>query len=391
MSKTKFLDLGTQPIANGFLKESDLDKDEYTFNLSVGICSDTFLVSLMDFVDPPKMFNESYPFHTSASPVMESHFKRTSNLLSKLNPRKVMEIGSNDGAFLKNFHPSKAISVEPCSNFARHTQELGYTTYDEFWTQELADRVCSSNGKQDLIFSANCMCHIPDIEGAFKAVASCLDKDGVFVFEDPSLVFMLMRNSYDQIYDEHAHIFSLHSLSILLKRAGLKIWKVDVLENVHGGSCRIYAVHENNPVKKVDSTLMQFERICGINKSGFEIYYSFARNVQKSKEALVDALSALKDKGKKVISFGATSKSTTVFNYCGIGNELIDYITDRTDDKIGKFSPGKHIPIIAEGVGFDDSVDAVFLGAWNYKDAILTKYSDFKGSWITHVPEVSVI
>jgi len=383
--------LGTQPIANGFLKESDLDKDEYTFNLSVGICDETFLVSLMEFVDPPKMFNENYPFHTSASPVMESHFKRTSNLLSKLNPDKVMEIGSNDGAFLKNFHPSKAISVEPCSNFARHTKELGYTTYDEFWTQELADRVCSSNEKQDLIFSANCMCHIPDIESAFKAVASCLSKDGVFVFEDPSLVFMLMRNSYDQIYDEHAHIFSLHSLSILLKSAGLKIWKVDVLENVHGGSCRVYAVHENNPVKQVDSTLMQFERICGINKSGFEIYHSFASNVQKSKEALVDALSALKDRGKKVISFGATSKSTTVFNYCGIGNDLIDYITDRTDDKIGKFSPGKHIPIIAEGVGFDDSVDAAFLGAWNYKDAILTKYSDFKGSWITHVPEVSVI
>ena len=195
MSKTKFLDLGTQPIANGFLKESDLDKDEYTFNLSVGICSKTFLVSLMNFVDPPKMFNESYPFHTSSSPVMASHFKRTSNLLSKLNPDKVMEIGSNDGAFLKNFHPSKAISVEPCSNFARYTQELGYTTHDEFWTQDLADRVCSSNGKQDLIFSANCMCHIPDIEGAFKAVASCLSKDGVFVFEDPSLVFMLLRNN----------------------------------------------------------------------------------------------------------------------------------------------------------------------------------------------------
>ena len=117
MSKIKFLDLGTQPIANGFLKESDLGKDEYTFNLSVGVCRKTFLVSLMDFVDPPKMFNENYPFHTSASPVMESHFKRTSNLLSKLNPDKVMEIGSNDGAFLKNFHPSKAISVEPCSNF----------------------------------------------------------------------------------------------------------------------------------------------------------------------------------------------------------------------------------------------------------------------------------
>ena len=391
MSKTKFLDLGTQPIANGFLKESDLNKNEYTFNLSVGICSETFLVSLMDFVDPPKMFNESYPFHTSASPVMRSHFKRTANTLSKLNPSSVMEIGSNDGAFLKNFHTSKAISVEPCSNFARHTKELGYTTYDEFWTKELADHICSYEGKQDLIFSANCMCHIPDIESAFKSVADCLSKDGVFVFEDPSLVFMLMRNSYDQIYDEHAHIFSLHSLSILLWRAGLKVWKVDVLENVHGGSCRVYAVHKNNPIESVKSTLMSFEGVCGIYKDGCEVYRSFAENVEKSKKELVDTLSSLKDKGKKIISFGATSKSTTVFNYCGIGKDLIDYITDTTDDKIGKFSPGKHIPIIAEGVGFDHSVDAAFLGAWNYRDAILTKYSDFKGSWITHVPEVSVI
>ena len=389
MSKTKFLDLGMQPIANGFLKQNQLGKEEYTFNLSVGICSETFLVSLMDFVDPPKMFNENYPFHTSASPVMESHFKRTSNLLSKLNPDKVLEIGSNDGAFLKNFHPFKAISVEPCSNFASHTEFLGYTTYDEFWTQDLADRICSCNGKQDLIFSANCMCHIPDIESAFQAVASCLSKDGVFVFEDPSLVFMLMRNSYDQIYDEHAHIFSLHSLSKLLKRAGLKIWKVDVLENVHGGSCRVYAVHENNPVKKVDSTLMQFERTCGID--AFSVYSMFAKNVHKSRESLVDTLSSLKDQGKKIISFGATSKSTTVFNYCGIGKDLIDYITDTTQDKIGKFSPGKHIPIIAEEEGFNSSVDAAFLGAWNYKDAILSKYPNFRGDWITHVPEVSVI
>ena len=224
MAKTKFLDLGAQPIANGFLTKSELASKEYTFNLSVGICSETFLVSLMDFVDPPKMFNEGYPFHTSASPVMRSHFERAANTLAKLRPNKVMEIGSNDGAFLKNFHPSKAISVEPCSNFAKYTQELGYTTYGKFWTQELADSVVSKHGKQDLIFAANCMCHIPDIEGAFRAVASCLSEDGVFVFEDPSLIFMLMRNSYDQIYDEHAHIFSLYSLSILLQRAGLKIW-----------------------------------------------------------------------------------------------------------------------------------------------------------------------
>jgi SAM-dependent methyltransferase len=373
MSKIKFLDLGRQPIANGFLTKEELEKDEeFFFDLSLSVDEETNLVSLTNFVEPEKMFNDSYHFHTSASPVMVSHFRRASRTAKDFKPKKVLEIGSNDGAFLKNFDTDNAICVEPCGNFANYTRELGYTSYNEFWDRPVADKILKEHGRQDLIYSANCMCHIEDIVGAFKNVQRVLSKDGVFIFEDPNLFFTLMRNSYDQVYDEHAHLFSCCSLVLLLRKAGLKMWKIEPLENIHGGSCRIYATHRSETREGIPPTFLQFELSHGLGQTDKNDgipwpYKILAQNVEVSGKMLKDKLFQLKNKDKKIISYGATSKSTTIFNYCKIGTKTIDYITDTTDSKIGKFSPGMHIPIVAEGEGFNESVDCAFLGAWNYK------------------------
>ena len=170
----KFLDLGRQPIANGFLYKNQI-KDEYFFNLGVAFDEETKLITQTQYVDPPLMFNDEYVYRGSMSKTMRDHFK---SLSSTLDPKaKVLEIGSNDGVFLKHFDTDKAISVEPCGNFAKETQELGYTTYNEFWTKELADRILAKFGKQDVIFAANCICHIPDLDQTFKAVESLLSED----------------------------------------------------------------------------------------------------------------------------------------------------------------------------------------------------------------------
>ena len=203
---------------------------------------------------------------------------------------------------------------------------------------------------------------------------------------------MLERVSYDQIYDEHAHIFSVTALQNLLNRNGLEIFRVDNLE-VHGGSNRIYAckLGAKNIEKSVSANLEREDRH-GIGE--LRTYQDFARKVQKSKDSLNDILIDLKRKGKKIVSYGATSKSTTVFNYCGIGPDLIDYIVDTTKDKQGKLSPGAHIPVIAPEKGFDNSVDVAFLGAWNYEKEILTKEDKFLkngGRFITHIPYVRII
>ena len=387
--KKQFLDLGKQPIANGFLYEEEIN-DEFFFNLKVGFDKKTKLVTQMEYVDPPLMFNENYSYRGSMSATMRHHFK---NLRSSFPSNwKVLEIGSNDGVFINGWDSKNAIAVEPCLNFAKETQDMGYITYPEFWTTELSETIKNNHGKRDLIFAANCICHIPNLDDAFKAVENLLNDEGVFIFEDPSLAEMINNNSYDQIYDEHPHIFSVIALDNLLKRNGLEIVKVDNLK-VHGGSNRVHAMKTGKgTVHKSVETNKAYERILGLDK--FKTFRGFAQRVKQSKRDLVKLLKQCKKENKKVISYGATSKSTTIFNYCGIGPDLIQYITDTTPEKQHKLSPGVHIPIIPPEEGFNDSVDYAYLGAWNFIKEISEKeleYLEKGGRFITHVPIVKFV
>lgn len=394
MTKQTFLDLGRQPIANGFLNKEDCG-DEFFFNLEVALDDETKLVTLKDYVAPEKMFNESYAYRGSMSRTMVEHFKATSSLLGdKISAKaKVLEIGSNDGVFIKNWPKETTFAVEPCANFAEETNALGYKTYNRFWDKDLAKYIFATNGGMDLVFAANCMCHIPNLREAFSSVATLLNPEGLFVFEDPSLAKMINLNSYDQIYDEHAHIFSVIALKNELEKVGMRIIQVDGL-SVHGGSNRIWAAHENSSWEVTDSVgqALAFEKLLGLDN--IAVFDKFSERVAQSKFDLLDILWSCKNNGKKVISYGATSKSTTVFNYCGIDSELIEYITDTTPEKQGKLSPGVHIPIVAPKSDIDPDVDFAFLGAWNFAEEISMKEKAFVergGKFITHVPIVRFV
>jgi methylation protein EvaC len=228
------------------------------------------------------------------------------------------------------------------------------------------------------------------LDDTFNAVKNLLSDDGVFVFEDPSLLRILERGSYDQIYDEHPHIFSVTALGNLLKRNGLTMFRVDNL-SVHGGSNRIY-VSRDRPVESSVTENLQREDDFGLNE--FKTYQEFAKRVEKSKNDLIELLTKLKNDGKRIMSIGATAKSTTVFNYCGIGSDLIELVTDTTKDKQGMCAPGSHIPVVdRESVNLND-YDYIFLGAWNFRDVIVDIESEFVengGKFITHVPKVEVV
>ena len=392
--KKKFLDLGTQPITNAFLTKDDFD-NEFTYNLSLGIDEDTKLVSLVDFVEPEMMFNETYAHRASMSKTMRDSFKKVAeSLKAEFKPKKVLEIGSNDGVFLRNFDVDEIVAIEPCKNLSLLTNDMGYRTYDTFWDSDVAHAVKAEHEDMDVVYSANTICHIENLDEVFKATEMILSAKGVFVFEDPSLYSVLNNTSYDQFYDEHVHLFSILSLDNILSEFGLEIFKVDNL-TTHGGSNRIY-------VKKVDNNSLRIDKSVeeNLNKEmiyGMDEYYTyeeFANRVRKSKEDLVRLLNNIKHNGKKIISYGATYKSATVFNYCQIGTDLIDYITDTTPNKQGKYSPGMHIPIISPEEGFNDTVDYAFLGAWNFSKEIMNNeqaYINKGGKFITHVPKVKII
>ena len=389
--KKEFLDLGKQPIANKFLNDGEFD-NEFLFDLKVVFDEETKLVSLKEFVTPELMFNDNYAYHASMSETMKIHFnKLAENIQKEFKPINVMEIGSNDGIFIRHFNPDTTIAVEPCKNFADITNDMEYKTYNNFWTNDLSKLIRQNCGTMDLIYSANCICHIHDLDDTFIGVKNLLSDDGIFIFEDPSLIRMLERGSYDQLYDEHAHIFSVTALQNILRKHDLEIFRVDNL-NVHGGSNRIYVKSIHNRYQEIESSVE--DNLLKENKFGlndFKTYQIFSDRVQKSKDDLVSMLKTLKNQGKKVIAYGAASKVTTVFNYCGIDKSLVEYITDTTPSKIGKYQPGTHIPIISPEDGFDESVDIAYLGAWNFRAEIMNKELNYLrrgGKFITHVPQV---
>ena len=388
--KKEFLDLGKQPLGNKFLSEEQFDT-EFFYNLKVVFDEDTKLVSMKEFVKPEQIFDAEYPYWTSKSVPMIEHFKNTAEMLKdEFKPNKVLEIGSNDGTFIKNFSRDDTVCVEPCGNFAEYTnKELKYKTYSEYWTTELSEEIKSSYGKFDLIYSANCISHINDLEDTFQAAANLLTGMGVFVFEDPSCLSVLKQNSYDQIYDEHPHLFSVTSLDNLLNNHGLELCRVDNLE-VHGGSNRIFArlISDNPPEDSVIDNLKREEEF-GLND--FETYVEFGKRVEKSKEDLLEILHKAKSDGKKVMTIGATCKSSIVFNYCGIDSSLIECITDTTPDKQNLLAPGSHIPVVDREDIDITKYDYAFLGAWNFIDYIRENEKEFKGKYITHVPEVHCV
>ena len=394
--KKKFLDLLNQPITNSYLSSINKKniRQEYFYNLSVMFNTENYLVSLSEPVDPKKQYTDKYAHRASQSITMNKSFKSVANKLkSRFKPNLSMEIGSNDGVFLKNFKKNKIIAVEPCLNLAKITKKMGYLTYPKFWNKNLANKILKKKSKFDLIYSANTISHIPDLKETFDAVYKSLSNDGVFVFEDPYLGSVVQMNSYDQFYDEHVHVFSLIAISNLLKKSKLKVFDVELL-NTHGGSVRFYVCKDiaKYLIKNKVKILRAKELKQGLHK--FLTYKNFAKRVKNSKTKLKLLLKRLKKNRKNVISFGATYKSATIFNYCNIGSDLIKYVLDSTKNKQGKYTPGKHILIKPSNEGIPKDIDYAFLGAWNFLKEIKKKEIKFLkrgGKFITHVPKVRII
>jgi len=393
--KKKFLNLGKQPLANSFLQSISKTniKKEFFYNLSVSFDTKNYLVSVTNPVNPKKQYTDKYAHRASESKTMRAAFRKTANKLKKkYHPDLVMEIGSNDGVFIKNFPKNSVIAVEPCKNLANLTKK-NFKTYPNFWNKKLAKKIFKDNKKADLIFSANTISHIPNIKETFQAINYSLSKNGVLVIEDPSLKSVIRSNSYDQFYDEHVYVFSALAINKITEKYDLKLFDIEEVEN-HGGSLRYFVSKNGSKYKKSKrlKKIIDNEKYNGLNN--IKTFNNFSRKVEKSKKELIKLLQNLKKKNKKIISYGATYKSTTVFNYCNIDKRYFDYVTDTTLNKQGKYTPGKHLPIISPEEGFDESVDYAFLGAWNFKKEILKKESKFikrGGRFITHVPKVKIL
>ena len=382
-----FMTFGKMPIANGFIEKENFDK-EFFFEMEVGFSNELSLFQLNDHPKPELMFNEKYPFFTGSSEYMKEHFRKFSEYLKNNylgSNSKLIEIGSNDGTLLKNFIDQKdnILGFEPSKNVADLAKADGVPTTNEFFNSENAYKYKNFLGQTDAIFASNCICHIPDLNNLIKGIDLLLSKNGTFIFEEPYLGSMFEKTSYDQIYDEHIYMFSLSSISKIFSLYDFEL--VDALPQItHGGSMR-YIIKRKGITKqsKQLSNLIDKEKINSLDT--IESCLNFKKNCELSKSKIVKKINELKSNDKKICGYAATSKSTTILNYCQIDNAQIDYICDTTPEKIGKYSPGMHIPIVNMDHFYNNQPGAAYLFAWNHKEEIFKKESNFKGEWFSHV------
>jgi len=390
------INFGKMPIANGFLEPHQFE-DQYSFNMVLGYDKETHAIGLINKVEPEKMFHENYAFFSSTSKGMQNHFRTTAEKLFPyvLDGDMVVEIGSNDGIMLEAWKKLgvKAIGVEPSKNVAEISRGKGHHVLDKFISEEVAEEILG-HGKVSVVFGANVSCHIEDFENYLKSVTKLIGKTGIFVFEDPYFIDIVEKTSYDQIYDEHVWYFTISFINKMLEPLGFGVFDCEHVP-VHGGELRMYVGHKDTfKVKPNVKNWLNKE----VNLE--EKLETLKKNTEKSKKDLVALLTKLKQEGKTLCGFAATSKATTVFNYCGIGPDLIPFVTDTTPEKQGKFYPGVHIPVVPQSV-FEEGknnpsklIDYAFLGAWNHYDEIdkyQSWYRQAGGHWITHVPEIRII
>ena len=388
------MSFGRMPIANGFLKEADF-KDEFTFDLNLGFCDQCKMVQLTELVDRERMFHEEYAFFSGTSSRMAAHFQAFAGWVGStylgLEDPLVVEIGSNDGIMLQHFQQAgiRHLGIEPSANVAAVAKEKGVQTMVAFFDEEIAGQIVSDQGQADAFLGANVMCHLPYLHSVAEGIRILLKDEGVLIFEDPYLGDIVEKTSYDQIYDEHAFYFSVTSVSNLFERYRLQV--IDAIpQETHGGSMRYVIGHQGKlPVSDRVDALLKKENDLGLHEAA--TFDRLRSNIELSREQLMALLSDVRANGKRVVGYGATSKSTTVTNYCGITPDLVEFISDTTPIKQGKFSPGAHIPIRPYADFKSDYPDYALLFAWNHSEEILEKEEGFHGSggtWIVYVPEV---
>lgn len=394
----EIINFGFQPLGNGFIDQGDTAKNEFFYPMTIGFSEVSKMFQLMEQPSPEKMFHDHYAFYSSSSKFMEIHFKKfaeeliNSEYLKQKDPF-IVELGCNDGIMLKNFSKKgfRHLGIEPSLNVAKEANNEGVRTISEFFSESLAKKIVFDNGQADIFFAANVMCHIPNILSVVRGIKELIKPTGIVIFEDPYLGDVISKTSYDQIYDEHVFLFSALSVKYLFGLYDMEI--IDVQhQKTHGGSMRYTLAHRDaHQVKDSVKNLFSKELSQGLDK--LETFYKFRENVEKSREDLLTLLKKLKLEGKKLAGYAATSKSTTILNYCGIGPHLIDYICDTTPIKHNKLSPGMHIPIVPHEFFINNPPDYAILLAWNHTEEIMQKekkYISGGGKWITHVPEVKV-
>jgi len=386
------------PPADGFLSKGELCLKEKSYPLEVCICKDCSLVQLGYTVSPQILYQMNYPYESSITKTGVTHFYSfASQIVSDFGLSRndlAVDIGSNVGVLLEGFKKSgiKVLGVEPAANICQKSHQRGIEAINDFFNAKTVKLIIREKGKAKVITGTNVIAHIDNLHSLVRNVKNLLTEKGIFVFEAPYLADLINNLEYDTIYHEHLMYFSVKPLITLFDQFDMEIFDIKK-QRIHGGSLRYFISRKYNyPVSAEVNKFLKIEKEQRIHD--IATFRKFSKRVKNNRKILVTLLESLKSKGKRIAGVGAPAKGMTLLNYCGIGPETLDFVTEKSKLKINKFTPGRHIPIVPDSRLIKAMPDYALLLPWNFANEImnnLKNYTKLGGKFILPIPSPRII
>lgn len=392
------LTLGETPLANALLPSERMADREERYPLNLAFCKRCALLQILETVPPEKLFRRYLYFSSFSDTVLQHSEQIVNRMIERMrldSSSLVIEIASNDG-YLLQYYDQKGIPVlgiEPALNVALEAeQKRGIPTLREFFGREVADRLGAEGTRADVIHANNVLAHVPDLHGFMAGIRCVLRDKGVAIIEVPYVREMIERCEFDTIYHEHLCYFSLTVLDALVSQHGLAVEDVERIP-IHGGSLRLFLAPVE-AVRRGDSVSALLQEEAAWRVRDIEKYAALRPRVEKVRTELVGLLRRLAGDGKRLAAYGAAAKGSTLLNYCGIGQDLLEFVVDRNVHKQGLLMPGVHVPICPPSKVAESMPDYVLLLGWNFAEEILSREEAYRrrgGRFIVPIPAPRII
>lgn len=385
------------PIADAYVPRELLHEPQPCFPLDLYQCHGCGHVQLLDVVDPSVLFRQ-YSYFSGRSAGLVKHFQQYADAVmqraSLPEGSLVVEVGSNDGCFLRFFQERghRVLGIDPARNIAAEANAAGVETWPEFFDQALADRIRAERGPARVVAANNVFAHTDDMAGMARAIRSLLADDGIFVFEVSYLLDVIDHMLLGTIFHEHVCYHSVTPLEAFLNRQGMELIDVQRV-TIQGGSLICTAQPAGGPRKK-EATVAELKRL-EVDRALHDpaTLHAFSRRLERIREEVRSLLGRLRGGAGSMAGFGAARGGTLLTYHFGLG-EVMQFIVDDSPDKQNLFSPGYHIPVLPTSALYDRRPDHVFILAWVHSKAIIQnhrKYLEQGGQFITCFPQLEVV
>lgn len=391
------IDLGFQPPCGTLRTKETLGNPETYYPLRLMICPESGLGQLDYVLGNEFCFPVNYPYRPGISAPLVEHLKRLAyEVISVFKLKRnslVVDIGSNDGTLLTFFKEKgmKVIGVEP-TNMAKVANKAGIKTIQDFFTEKVVKNIVKRYGRAKIITMTNVFAHMATLGEVMRSITILLDKKGAVVSESQYLLDVFERNQFDEIYHDHIRIYSLKSLTKLFPYYGMEVFDAKRVQT-REGSIDIYAGWKGkHPISPNVKRLLKIEEEAHLFKpSGWA---KFRQRVAKQKDKFLELLSQIKKKGLTIVADSCPTRGVVLLNYYGLNKDVLPYVSQLPHtEKVGKYIPGTHNPIISNEIILKEQPDYILILAWHYDDYIIKnwKAKGVKSKFIISLPKFKII